>query len=72
MKKEDSHRVDLKEGSFLIGVEPHEADFILTREGSLEKITTRSPLIDYRIVIHTDSGQKYLEYEILDYGRKTA
>ncbi|MCX6749637.1 MAG: hypothetical protein NTW17_02735 [Candidatus Pacearchaeota archaeon] len=73
-RKKRTYEVNLEQGRFLIGVEPHTADFVLFEGGRLERIVKRTPLeISYDVLIHTDNTglrKGYLAYQILDYAKK--
>jgi len=65
-----TYSANLKEGQFLFFVDPYRADFILVEVSRLEKIVRRTPLINYEVLIHTESKRTYLGHQILAYAKK--
>ena len=68
--KKARHCLNLESGKFLLGTNPKESDFILTDEGSLEKIVKRVCSTNYDVLIETSKGSVYSCDQVVEYARK--
>ena len=72
MKQVKRYTANLEDGPFLFGVESWEVergDVIVVKDG-LEKIVEKFPSRDWQTVILTESGRKYMTFQILYYGKR--